>query len=335
MKLLRIIGLPVAFVYGLIIHMRNYLFDAGILKSKSFQTPTVCVGNLSLGGTGKTPMVEFLVEALHYHIKVAVLSRGYKRKSSGYVVADANSTVDTLGDEPFQIHKKFKQITLAVDSDRINGITTLEKTVSPSLIILDDAFQHRKVKPDFSILLTAFNNYYSDDYFLPYGTLRDSKNQAKRAQVIVVTKCPQELSLDKRMAIKERLKPLENQKVLFSFLAYNNRIKGLSKETTLDEIKNHNITLVTGIANPLPLMDYLRSKDLNFEHLRFKDHHDFSANEIRNLNSKDFVLTTEKDFVRLQGKVEELAYVEMAHQFMDDGKEQLIVELKKATKLNF
>ncbi|MCL4114614.1 UNVERIFIED_CONTAM: hypothetical protein GTU68_005348 [Idotea baltica] len=335
MKLLRIIGLPVAFVYGLIIHVRNFLYDTGIFKSKSFETPTVCVGNLSLGGTGKTPMVEFLVAALKDELKVAVLSRGYKRKSNGYIVANADSTVGSLGDEPYQIYNKFKHITLAVDSNRSNGITTLEKEVKPNLIILDDAFQHRMVKPTFSILLTAYNKYYSNDYFLPYGTLRDSRRQAKRAHIIVVTKCPPNLSVEERENISNGLKPEKSQKVLFSYLDYNNKLKGQAIATTLEAISGVKFTLVTGIANPNPLIIYLKAKNLQFEHLRFKDHHSFSASEIEKLNLKEFVLTTEKDFVRLQGKVEKLAYIEIAHKFIDNDKAELINELKKVTKLNF
>ncbi|MRI00470.1 tetraacyldisaccharide 4'-kinase [Kriegella sp. EG-1] len=335
MKLLRIIGLPIAFVYGLIVHLRNFLYDVGFLRSKSFQTPTVCVGNLSLGGTGKTPMVELLVTELKDNLKIAVLSRGYKRKSKGFVLAKNDSTVDSLGDEPYQIYKKFSRITLAVDSDRGNGIITLEKEIKPNLIILDDAFQHRKVKPTFSILLTAFNNYYKNDYFLPFGTLRDSRNQANRAQIIVVTKCPQNLSIKEQESILKSLNPIDHQKVLFSYIAYNSVLKGTTNEKTLEAIQDKQVTLVTGIANPLPLIDYLNSKSINFEHLRFKDHHAFNENEITILNSKDFVLTTEKDFVRLKGKVEKLAYVEMKHQFINEGKTELINELKMATKLNF
>ncbi|MBM1108039.1 tetraacyldisaccharide 4'-kinase [Aurantibacter crassamenti] len=334
MILLRIISLPIAFVYGLIIHVRNYFYDTGLFKSKSFETPTICVGNLSLGGTGKTPMVEFLIAALQDDFKVAVLSRGYKRTSKGYVLAESNSTVESLGDEPYQIHKKFKQITLAVDADRKNGIRNLQSEIKPDVIILDDAFQHRKVEPTFSVLLTAFDKLYSEDYFIPFGTLRDGRNQAKRAQIIVVTKCPIDLSEQERNKVVKSLNPNKNQKVLFSHLDYGNILKGGVVDATLESISAINFTLVTGIANPVPLVHYLKEKQLNFEHLSFKDHHAFSTNEIENLNSKEFVLTTEKDFVRLQGKVQKLAYVEITHKFIDGGKALLLGELKNITKLN-
>lgn len=335
MKLLRILGFPLALVYGLVVRLRNHLYDSGIFKSQEFDTPTICVGNISLGGTGKSPMVEFLVAALSEEHKVAVLSRGYRRKSTGFVLANSESTVEELGDEPFQIHRKFENLILAVDTDRSNGIQLLKSKTNPDLIILDDAFQHRKVKPTFSVLLTAYDKLYSEDYFLPYGTLRDGRNQAKRADVIVVTKCPSDLSEDEQNLIIEKLRPTSRQKVLFSYLKYAETLKGLAGETGFESISEKSFTLVTGIANPRPFIDYLKEKRLQFEHLRFKDHHAFTRPEIADLNSKQFVLTTEKDFVRLQGKVEKLAYIEIRHQFFDSSKKELISEIEKIMKLNF
>lgn len=335
MILLRIIGFPIALIYGSIVRVRNYFYDVGIFKSKKFDTPTICVGNLSLGGTGKTPMVEFLVSALQETSKVAVLSRGYRRKSNGFVLANSESRVEQLGDEPFQIHKKFENITVAVDADRRNGIARLENEVRPDLIILDDAFQHRKVSPTFSILLTAFDKLYSDDFFFPTGTLRDSQNQSERANAIVITKCPLDLSEDDRKRVVQKLKPKSNQKVLFSCLEYEEVFKGLDVVTTLESISEKNFTLVTGIADPVPLVDYLKKQGLKFEHLRFKDHHSFTTSEIDDLNQKEFILTTEKDFVRLQGKVGKLAYIEINHKFIDRGKKELLSEIEKITKLGF
>jgi len=326
---------PVALIYGFVVHIRNFFYDQGVLNSKEFETPTVCVGNLSLGGAGKTPMVEFLISELQEAHKIAVLSRGYKRKTSGYVLADHESTVDQLGDEPFQIYRKFSAISLAVDADRCNGIEILERTVKPDIIILDDAFQHRKVKPSFSVLLTAYDKLFCDDYFLPIGTLRDGRNQAKRANVIVVTKCPADLSENQRTGIIEKLKPKSHQKILFSFLEYRSALKGGKGPTTLENLKEPEVTLVTGIANPVPLTDYLKRNGLIFEHLQFKDHHSFTKKEIENLNSKGLILTTEKDFVRLEGKVKDLLYIEVEHKFFENGKKELIDEIEVLMKPSF
>ena len=205
--------------------MRNRCYDLGIFSSKSFNTRTICVGNLSVGGTGKTPMIEMLVKSLHPDYQVSILSRGYKRKSNGFLLSTNKTSVEDLGDEPFQLKSKFPKVTVAVDSDRRNGIAQLEKIVRPDVILLDDAFQHRKVKPSYSILLTAYNNIYVNDWYLPTGNLRDSKLEARRANLIVVTKCPKNLSISERNKTVDRINPKEHQKILFSCLSYNNESK--------------------------------------------------------------------------------------------------------------
>ena len=332
MQLLRKILFPVSLVYALVVYLRNYFYDKGIFSSKSFETPTVCIGNLSAGGTGKTPMVELLIALLKDNFKVAVLSRGYRRKSKGFVLADNEATVETLGDEPFQIFSKFPDITLAVDADRRNGIEILEKRMQPDVILLDDAYQHRKVSCGFSILLTSFGNLYVDDWYLPTGNLRDSKKEASRAAIIVVTKCPSDLSVDARNAIMVKLKPEPRQKVLFSYLDYDDTIKAVDDSILLEELRTKEVTLVTGIANPQPLLDYLKSKGLRFEHLKFKDHHDFSASELAVLREKQCILTTEKDFVRLKDKVDNLYFIPVKHRFFDDGESVLKRRLQEFMK---
>ena len=332
MQLLRKILFPVSLVYALVVYLRNYFYDKGIFSSKSFETPTVCIGNLSAGGTGKTPMVELLIALLKDNFKVAVLSRGYRRKSKGFVLADNEATVETLGDEPFQIFSKFPDITLAVDADRRNGIEILEKRMQPDVILLDDAYQHRKVSCGFSILLTSFGNLYVDDWYLPTGNLRDSKKEASRAAIIVVTKCPRDLSVDSRNAIMVKLKPEPRQKVLFSYLDYDDTIKAVDDSISLEELRTKEVTLVTGIANPQPLLDYLKSKGLRFEHLKFKDHHDFSASELAVLREKQCILTTEKDFVRLKDKVDNLYFIPVKHRFFDDGESVLKRRLQEFMK---
>ena len=332
MQLLRKILFPVSLVYALVVYLRNYFYDKGIFSSKSFETPTVCIGNLSAGGTGKTPMVELLIALLKDNFKVAVLSRGYRRKSKGFVLADNEATVETLGDEPFQIFSKFPDITLAVDADRRNGIEILEKRMQPDVILLDDAYQHRKVSCGFSILLTSFGNLYVDDWYLPTGNLRDSKKEASRAAIIVVTKCPSDLSVDSRNAIMVKLKPEPRQKVLFSYLDYDDTIKAVDDSILLEELRTKEVTLVTGIANPQPLLDYLKSKGLRFEHLKFKDHHDFSDSELSVLREKQCILTTEKDFVRLKDKVDNLYFIPVKHRFFDDGESVLKRRLQEFMK---
>lgn len=283
-------------IYYLVTWLRNKCYDVGILKSKSYDLPIICVGNLSVGGTGKTPMVEYLIKQLKDDCKLATLSRGYKRKTKGYVLADENTSVESIGDEPMQFHEKFKEIIVAVDTDRQNGISQLIKS-GVETIVLDDAFQHRKVKAGLNILLTTYDNLYRNDYVLPTGNLRESRNGAKRADIIVVTKCPENISDLRKTKIIERIKPTNNQIVFFSYIGYG--------DIPLHVKKQDSFTLVTGIANPNPLINYLKGKNLNFEHLKFKDHHTFSASEIESLKRREIILTTEKDYMRLKDYIDD------------------------------
>ncbi|WP_411032250.1 tetraacyldisaccharide 4'-kinase [Spongiimicrobium sp. 3-5] len=328
MQLLRKIGFPISLIYAVVVYIRNILYDKGIFSSETFKTKTVCVGNLSTGGTGKTPMIEFLVAALKDDFKLAVLSRGYGRKSKGFLKAGISTLVSELGDEPFQIHTKFPEITVVVDEDRRNAISILEQGTRPDIVLLDDAYQHRKVTPRYAILLTAFNKLYCDDWYLPTGDLRDGRRQAKRADVIVVTKCPENLDALAQEKIVRRLKINTNQQVLFSTLEYDTHVKGPGNTLSLGDLKTQNVTLVTGIADPTPLTSFLSQQKINFEHLSFRDHHFFTENEIALFNTKDLVLTTEKDFVRLKGKVSNLYYLGVKHRFLNDGKEVLLGAIK-------
>ncbi|WP_209406125.1 tetraacyldisaccharide 4'-kinase [Pseudozobellia sp. WGM2] len=329
MQVLRKILFPVSIVYAFVVHLRNYFYDKGFFSSKSYRTPTVCIGNLSVGGTGKTPMIEFLISKLKSDYKVAILSRGYMRKSKGFILANDNSSVEDIGDEPFQIFNKFSEVVVAVDANRQNGIEHLERECSPDIILLDDAYQHRKVKSDFYILLTAFDNLYVNDWYLPTGDLRDAKSQADRAHTIVVTKCPSDLTLQKRKEIIEKLKLKAYQQVLFSFLAYSKMIVGHESECPLNDLIGKKVTLVTGIANPRPLTSYLEEMGLSFEHLKYKDHHFFTSAELEMLAQKEFVLTTEKDYVRLKNNLSNVHYIAVAHKFFDDGEQLLLEGLKK------
>ncbi|MFG6686376.1 tetraacyldisaccharide 4'-kinase [Mariniflexile sp. HNIBRBA6329] len=300
MKLIRNIAFPFVPVYYAVTSLRNKLYDFGIKKSKSYDFPVICVGNLSVGGTGKTPMIEYLIRLLKDDCKVATLSRGYKRKTKGFQLANEFSTAESLGDEPFQFYNKFKNdILVAVDSDRINGINELKKLENPpNVVLLDDAFQHRKVKAGLNILLTTYHNPYFSDFVLPTGNLREPRSGAKRADIIIVTKCPNSLGEAEKREFVKQISPKENQHVFFSSISYSEFIFSSENKRKLDT--ETNFTLVTGIANASPLVSFLNEKNLKFEHLNFKDHHEFSAQDILALEKKELIVTTEKDFMRLK-----------------------------------
>ncbi|WP_066221317.1 tetraacyldisaccharide 4'-kinase [Formosa haliotis] len=299
MKLLRYIFFPIVPIYYSVTWVRNKLYDLGVLESKSFDFPVICVGNLSVGGTGKTPMIEYLIRLLKDDYKVATLSRGYKRKSEGFQIGAPGVTADVLGDEPFQFYYKYAdKIKVAVDANRVEGIEKLRATTpKPEVVLLDDAYQHRKVKAGFNIVLTTFSNTYTSDVVLPTGNLREPKSGAKRADVIIVTKCPVSITVLEKKAILQAIKPELHQHVFFSSISYADHVISKRKQVPLEQVPK--FTLITGIANPAPLVEYLKEKGLDFEHLNFKDHHDFSAEELDVFKQKPFIITTEKDFMRL------------------------------------
>jgi tetraacyldisaccharide 4'-kinase len=309
MRQIRKLLLPFSGLYYLITFLRNVLFDNAWLPSEKFPIPLIVIGNLNVGGTGKTPMVEYLIRNLQKNRHLAVLSRGYGRKTKGFFRADNDSNAEQLGDEPFQIFKKFPHIDLAVDADRRAGIHQLMKT-NPKLdcILLDDAFQHRYVKPEVAVLLTAYGDLYVNDRLLPAGNLREPGKGAARADLIVVTKCPEQLSEAEKATISRKIKPLPHQKLFFSTIAYAENVRNNREEIALQSFQNKKICLVTGIANPAPLVEFLKSNHLDFEHFKFSDHHCFSEEEINTFNQKELILTTEKDFVRLENSIQTNCY---------------------------
>ncbi len=336
MIFLRYILFPVVPIYYLITWLRNKLYDFGIKKSMSYDIPVICVGNLSVGGTGKTPMIEYLINLLKDDYLVATLSRGYKRKTEGFQLANKDTTVESIGDEPFQFYNKFKKdILVAVDANRNNGIKQLQlKDNPPEIILLDDAFQHRKVKAGFNILLTTYNNPYFKDIVLPTGNLREPRNGAKRAHVIVVTKCPKDLSDSEKSAILQQINPEATQHVFFSSISYSNSV--ISSDTTKDIKDLQDFTLVTGIANASPLVSFLNENGLTFEHLNFKDHHEFSKEDILELNKKELIVTTEKDFMRLkqyESLKEKLFYLPISVLINDEVKINELIKGFIKTKL--
>jgi len=323
-KFLRKIGYPFSLLYGIITSVRNFLYNKHIIKSIQFKTPTIIVGNLSVGGTGKTPQIEYLIRLLQNDYKIAVLSRGYKRKSNGFIIANENVTAEIIGDEPFQYYLKFPNIIVCVDADRTNGIQQLEALENPpDIILLDDAFQHRKVDGGLNILLTSYHNLYIDDSMLPTGNLRENISGAKRAQVIIVTKCPINFSEVEQLEITKKLKPKSKQSIFFTTIEYDNDLKGASA-LSLDNLENFEILLVTGIANPTPLTAYLNNRKIKFKHLKYPDHYHFKEKDIAKINSEfklllsnnKIVLTTEKDYVRIFTDLQNLQYIAIQTKFV-------------------
>ena len=313
MNLFRKILFPFAILYGFITGIRNFLFDKGILKSYSFDLPVIVVGNLSVGGTGKTPQIEYLIRLLSQRYSIATLSRGYKRKSDGFILADANATALNLGDEPYQLHQKFPSIQVAVDANRKNGIEQLlAQEKKPEVILLDDAFQHRKVKAGFYILLTAYDDLFTNDFVLPTGNLRESRNGAERADLIVVTKCPTTLSEKEQLQIKLRINTYSKAPVYFSTIAFDDQAHSKTESILVSEIQQSACVLVAGIAKPDSFFDYLKNEQSVC--LTYPDHHHFTESDIRFVKQQAGemkIVTTEKDFVRLKDSIlkEQLYYL--------------------------
>ncbi|HRI23127.1 MAG TPA: tetraacyldisaccharide 4'-kinase [Ferruginibacter sp.] len=305
---------PFSLVYGAVVWLRNKLFDKDILKSASFNFPLICVGNLAAGGTGKTPMTEYLVKFLKEDFKTATLSRGYKRKTTGFAIAGENTTALEIGDEPMQFHQKFPDLVVAVGEERLVAIPQLlHERPDTQVIILDDAFQHRSVKAGLNIMLTEYADLYTRDLMLPAGNLRDVRSSSKRADIIIVTKCPADLSETEKNEIVFEIDPTRNQTVYFTTIVYD-RPYHLFSRREMDLTHEHAVLLVCGIANPAPLKKHLTDSVHTYDMLRYADHHIFHSNDLRDIKQhferlkadKKIVLTTEKDAVRLEKFVNEL-----------------------------
>lgn len=310
-------------IYLLVTAIRNFLYDNGLFKSFGFPIPVIAIGNLSTGGTGKTPQTEYLIRLLSDKYNVATLSRGYKRKSKGFVLGNNDSNADILGDEPYQFYHKFPQIRVAVDADRKNGIEQLlSLNPKPEVLLLDDAYQHRRVKAGIYVLLTAYGDVYADDFLLPAGNLRESRIGADRAKVIIVTKCPPELSEAEMHNIVLKLKPKKSQKIYFTCIEYDNGVYSDTARLDIAEIKNVQKVLVAGIAKPKPFFEYLQQSEDDV--LAFPDHHDFTENELADLKERSknkIIITTEKDFMRLKGKLpaDKLFYLPIKSRFLKES----------------
>lgn len=301
MKILRKLLFPFALLYFAITSIRNFFYNTGIFKSKTYPKPIIVVGNLNTGGTGKSPMTMLLIDFLHKNYKLAVLSRGYKRKTKGYIELTTSSTADEVGDEPLQFKTNYPDIRVAVCADRQYGIAQLLE--NSDLVLLDDAYQHRKVKGSFYILLTSYGDLFSEDYLLPAGNLREARVGAKRADCMVVTKCPIDVTDKEKQEIQAKLQAYAKVPVYFASIAYADFIRNNKEEKPIQSLENKSFTLVTGIANPKPLLTHLDRLGFSYKHKAYPDHHPFTESELEGLKQEEFLLTTEKDFMRLQGKL--------------------------------
>jgi tetraacyldisaccharide 4'-kinase len=306
---------PPALIYGLITAIRNYLYNSGILVSTEFGVPVICTGNITVGGTGKTPHVEYLVRLLRKEYRIAVLSRGYKRRSSGFQIASQGSGAGEIGDEPLQIALKFPDIIVAVDTNRVNGIKNLIKN-HPDIdaVILDDGFQHRKIKPGFSILLSDYNQPMHEDHMLPYGNLRESIKNIQRADMVVITKVPPDINREEMQRTAGHLNKICEKEAFFTSLSYEMPIK-LFENSPVEKPDNDEnnsaetgAVVITGIASPETFVRFVRNRFSETIHLNFPDHHYFTGKDIRKIvaafeslkTQRRTVVTTEKDSVRLR-----------------------------------
>ena len=305
---MRILLLPISLLYNIVLTIRHKLYDWHIFSVTRFEKPVICVGNLNLGGTGKTPHTEYLINLLKDSNRVATLSRGYGRKTTGFKVAENTSTYEDLGDEPLQYFKKFPRVQVAVDEDRADGIRKLlSLKESPEAILLDDAFQHRSIQAGLNILLTDYQNLYCDDFLVPAGTLRDIRSAARRAQIIVVSKSPKTLDENEKQQIISKLKPTNEQKVYFSYMEYAplQPLNDAAKQVSDENIDS--VLAFCGIANPKPFVEELKKQFKTVGFLPFADHHAYTKNDVNDIlkrfeslsGEKKIIVTTEKDAARL------------------------------------
>jgi tetraacyldisaccharide 4'-kinase len=350
---------PFSLLYGFITGIRNFLYNAEIIKCREFTVPVICVGNISAGGTGKTPHTEYLIELLQKSFRVAVLSRGYKRKSSGFIIADSHSTVNDIGDEPLQISRKFPGVTIAVDRNRVHGVEEILKTdPETAVIILDDGYQHRKITPGLLILLSDFDNLLINDHMLPYGNLRESWHNMNRADIILITKSPENISPIQRRLIVQDMNKKPYQNLYFTSISYRDPVPLLKNDVKNDGpfssglISERGFLLVTGVANSGPLAEYLSNKAGEIIQLSFGDHHNFTMNDIERIHKAynslkaplKYIITTEKDSVRLR-EITNIAepvrssayYIPIGTWFLNNDKDEfdnMIVDYVRKNKRN-
>jgi tetraacyldisaccharide 4'-kinase len=332
LKSFRVLLLPVSLLYWLVISIRNWLYNKNISRSASFGLPIICIGNLSVGGTGKSPMVEYMIAGLKDKFKIATLSRGYKRRTKGYSLAHDNTTALDIGDEPMQFHTKFPDIPVAVGEERIVAIPLLlHDKPDTQVIILDDAFQHRAITAGLNVLLTDYNNLFTRDFYLPTGDLRDLRSSYKRADIIVVTKCKPDLQRREAHDIQEEIGLLPHQQLFFTNFTYEKPYH-IATHAQRELNKDTEILLVAGIANPTPLKKMLEECSKTYYMSHFPDHHIFTIDDLKEIKKRfdridaenKIILTTEKDAMRLMKFKDEintlpLFVIPVKHRFLFDS----------------
>ena len=300
MKLLRKFLFFISPLYYIVSFIRNLLYETSLFKSTKFNLPVIGIGNLAIGGTGKSPMIEYLIHLLSKEFNIATLSRGYGRKTDTFKIANKDSTHFDIGDEPLQFYNKHDNIIVSVDNNRVNGIQSLLQISNPpDVILLDDSYQHRKLIPGLSILLSDYNNLYYDDYILPFGDLREPRSSSNRADIVIVTKCPNNLSSSKKLEIKSKLQLKVSQKLFFSSINYSETVIIGNKKVEFINFITQEFTLVTGLANSNHLVNYLSENKCDFNHLKFKDHYNYKSKDLDNVDRNVNILTTEKDYAKL------------------------------------
>jgi len=339
----RFVLFPFSILYAGAVRLRHFFYDMKWFSSVRFNFPVISVGNLSVGGTGKSPMIEYLVHMLKDDYKPAIVSRGYKRRTKGYVLANEKMTALEIGDEPMQFKLHFPKIPVVVCERRIEAIPfLLQDCPDTSIVLLDDAFQHREITPSFSILLTDYYNLFTRDFTLPTGDLRDLRSAYKRADIIIVTKCPSGLTDQQMKKVEQEIKPFPHQHVLFASLEYDKLYSLSNPEIKKDLLSETGVLLVTGIANPMSLKQYLQQQENGYEFLSFPDHHIFTIDDLRMMKKKfhemkeadKIIVTTEKDAVRLfkfKNELNELPiYVlPVRHHFLKEGDQLLKSKIRK------
>ena len=325
MKPLQSVLFPFSLLYGTIIALRNILFDKGILNTQTPKIPNVGVGNLSVGGTGKSVVIDYIISMFKEQYSLVLISRGYKRKTKGVIVANSNSTAYEIGDEPYQFLSKHN-VGIIVSEKRERALKVISEFKKlPDIILFDDIMQHRFITPKCLIVTTTYSEPFFKDNLLPAGRLRESPKQIKRAQIILINKCPDNISIKDQTLFLNKIKPLACNRVYFTTIAYEKSVKNKLKSINLSSIKN-SFLLITGIANPKYLVDYLNKRGLDFLHLKYPNHHNFKENEIKEIRRQQKgrkIITTEKDFGRLENYFtsNELFFIPIKLKFIGEGKE--------------
>lgn len=341
MRYFRFFLFPFSILYMMITSFRNLLFNLGIFKQKSYAVPTIGIGNLSTGGTGKSVAVQYLIQQFQDHYPISVLSRGYGRLSKGFQKAKPSSTVKEIGDEPLMIYRQFNTTRVAVCNSRREGMKKLlADAVFPSngLFLWDDCFQHRWVKPEFMLLLTSYSRPYFKDFLLPVGNLRELSEGARRADIVLMTKCPPKMSSTEMNAIREKMQLKSKQKLYFSSIRYSDKIQNKERKISLSILEKISFTLVVGIAYPEELIQFLKGKYLNFDFIIFSDHHAFSKSDIEKIKAQSkgrMILTTEKDYVRLSEKFDSdlLFYIPIEMVLLNNEEQAFLQDIRSALNL--